>query len=300
MSVLKWHRVTVIGCGLIGSSFALAIKRAGLVARLAGWDVSPAVLDEALGRGHIDEVDQALVKGDVSSSDLIYLAMPVGEIIKFLGERGAQVKPSAVITDAGSTKEEVCRSARAYLPKDRRFVGGHPVAGSHLRGQAHARSDLFKGASYVLTIDGDATDPQALAALEDTFVLLGAHITLMTPHEHDRAMALVSHLPQILSSALKVIIQDQPDAVALTALSGNGYRDMTRLAASSWTVWRDIIGTNPAEIATALDALMEKLAGVREELRVYSEPAGNGLSATGALFERSQQTAAGQNTGRKL
>src|ERR1700682_2595616 len=150
-----WNRVTIIGCGLIGASFALALRRAGACARIAGWDTSAPVLDEAVRTGVIDEVDQAFASEAVSSSDLIYLAMPVGEIIDFLRERGRQIKPGAVITDAGSTKVEICRAARLHLPDAQQFVGGHPVAGSHLPGLAHARDDLFAGAPYVLITDGD-------------------------------------------------------------------------------------------------------------------------------------------------
>src|SRR5688572_9128722 len=150
---MSWNRVTIIGCGLIGASFALALRRAGACAQIAGWDSSASELDEAVRTGVIDDVDQAFANpglvdaknpGEgVSRSDLIYLAMPVGEIIDFLRTRGSQIRPDAVITDAGSTKVEICRAARLYLPEAHQFIGGHPVAGSHLHGLAHARSDLF-------------------------------------------------------------------------------------------------------------------------------------------------------------
>jgi prephenate dehydrogenase len=161
MSQPKWERVTIVGCGLVGSSFALALRRAGLCGRLAGWDSSAAVLDEAIGRGVIDEVDSAFAEGGISPSDLIYLATPVGEIIRFFGERGGQVKTGALVTDAGSTKVEVCRAARQHLPAGRQFVGGHPVAGHHLGGLAHARAGLFEGASYVLIKEDDEAAPPA-------------------------------------------------------------------------------------------------------------------------------------------
>lgn len=276
-----------MGCGLIGASFALAVRRAGACARLAGWDSSAPVLEEAVRSGVIDEVDQAFASGAVSSSDLIYLAMPVREIIRALRERGEQIKPGAVVTDAGSTKVEVCRAARLYLTEDRQFVGGHPVAGSHLRGLAHARADLFTGAPYVLVKDEDGWERPGAAAFKETLDLLGARVTLMTADEHDRVMALVSHLPQIVSSALAAVTRDQPDADALINLSGAGYRDMTRLASSSWSVWRDILATNSTETVAALDALVEKLATVRDELRDCSERAGGELNMTSSLFEKS-------------
>ena len=292
----SWERVTVVGCGLIGASFALAMGCAeSACARLAGWDASQSVLDEAIRRGVIDEADQSFSGGEVSSSDLIYLAMPVGEIIKFLREHGQQFKPGAVVTDAGSTKQEVCRAARAEPRRDWRFVGGHPIAGSHLRGLENARADLFAGAPYVLTTVEEEGDQQALAAFAETLGTLGARVTRMSAREHDRALALISHLPQLVSSALAATIGEQPDAHALAALAGAGYRDMTRLAASPWGVWRDILATNPTQIAAALDALLEKLAAVRDELRRdYSATGGdNKLSTASILFgEHPLRTAA--------
>jgi prephenate dehydrogenase len=284
----SWHRVTVIGCGLIGASFALALRRACAGVRLAGWDASAEVLDEALRRGIIDESDEAFAGGEgVSASDLIYLAMPVGEIINFLSKRGAQVKPGAIITDAGSTKEEVCGAARARLPRDRRFVGGHPIAGSHLRGPAHARADLFNGAPYVLTVDEENTDGEALSRVEASVALLGARVRKMTAREHDRAMAMVSHLPQLVASALAALIRDQPDADALNTLAGTGYRDWARLSDSSWLVWRDILATNPLQIADALDGLAYRLAAVSDELRAYgTTDGGKELGAARAMFRQ--------------
>src|SRR6267378_1237028 len=278
-----WNRVTIIGCGLIGASFALALRRSAACARIAGWDSSGSELDEAVRTGVIDEVDQAFALDGVSSSDLIYLAMPVGEIIEFLRERGWQVAAGAVITDAGSTKVEICRAARLHLPEAQQFVGGHPVAGSHLQGLAHARSDLFAGAPYVLVTKGDQDAGHAHAAIKETLDLMGAHVTSMTAAEHDRVMALISHLPQIVSSALAAVNRDQPDADALVSLSGTGYRDMTRLASSPWSMWGDILATNSSETVAAIDALVGKLTAVRDELRDRSERVESELTITRRL-----------------
>lgn len=282
-----WNRVTIAGCGLIGASFALALRRAGASTRIAGWDTSTSVLAEALRIGVIDEVDSAFASGGVSSSDLIYLAMPVGEIIEFLRERGPQINPGAVITDAGSTKVEVCRAAQLHLTEAQQFVGGHPVTGSHLQGLAHARSDLFGGAPYVLIVDSNQYEGQAHIALKETLGLLGAQVIYMTAAEHDRMMALVSHLPQIVSSALAAVTKDQPDDDALINLSGSGYRDMTRLAASSWSMWGDILATNSTETVAALDALVGKLTAVRKELAGCSERPERELTITKSLFRDS-------------
>jgi prephenate dehydrogenase len=284
----SWQRVTVVGCGLVGSSFALAMRRAGACARLAGWDVSEAALGEALRRGIVDEVDEAFKAGGASGSDLIYLAMPVGQIVAFLRGPAREVRPGAVVTDAGSTKLEVCRAAVTGAPRGWRFVGGHPVAGSHLSGPAHARADLFVGAPYVLASEADGSDPGALSALSETLGLLGARVRVMPAREHDRAMAFLSHLPQLVSGALAAVGRNQLDARALRDLSGTGYRDLTRLAASPWSVWRDILSTNSAEVADALDALLETLAAARDELRADGRAPGVPSDSTRALFDQLQ------------
>ena len=295
MSKPMWNRVTVVGCGLVGASFALALKRAGACACVAGWDADPRVLDEALRLGVIDETDEAFKGGGVSQSDLVYLATPVGQIVEFLRACAPHVKPGAVITDAGSTKVEVCRAARACTQKGWRFVGGHPVAGSHLRGPVHARADIFEGAPYVLTPPEDGSHPAALAALEETLSLFGARVRVTGAAEHDRALARLSHLPQLVSCALAATACEGADEVELSALAGPGYRDMTRLASSPWGIWRDILATNPKDVADALDSLIPKLAAARDGLREHSRQLcedtegarrGDSLAAARALFGR--------------
>lgn len=291
----RWDRVTVIGCGLVGASFALALKRAGACGRVAGWDAAPSVLEEALRLGAIDEVDEAFAADDISQSDLVYIAAPVGQIVEFLRAGAPHVKPGACVTDAGSTKVEVCRAARAHAGKSWRFVGGHPVAGSHLRGPSHARAELFEGAPYVLTPPDDGSDPAALEALTETLSLLGARVRVMPAEEHDRALARLSHLPQLVSCALAATVTEETDEVELSALAGPGYRDMTRLAASSWDIWQDIFATNSSEVADALGSLINKLADARDGLREHSRQLcedmegarhDEGLAAARSLFGR--------------
>ena len=291
----RWDRVTVVGCGLVGASFALALRRAGACGGVAGWDADPAALEEALRLGVVDEVDAAFEGGGVSQSDLVYLAAPVGEIVEYLRAGAPHVRAGAVVTDAGSTKREVCRAAGSHAERAWRFVGGHPVAGSHLRGPAHARADLFEGAPYVLTPPEDGSDPTALAALEETFALLGARVRVMRASEHDRALASLSHLPQLVSCALAATAGDEMNEAELSALAGPGYRDMTRLASSPWGIWRDILATNPEDVADALDALTLKLsaasAGLREHSRQLLEDRegarrGDHLAAARSLFGR--------------
>jgi prephenate dehydrogenase len=290
-----WDRVTVVGCGLVGASFALALREAGACSGVAGWDTDPVVLGEALRLGVIEEVDEAFREGGVSGSDLVYLAAPVGQIVEFLRAGAPHVRPGAVVTDAGSTKVEICRAASSQTEKAWRFVGGHPVAGSHLRGPAHARAQLFEGAPYVLTPPEDASDLSALAALEETLGALGARVRVMTAEEHDRALARLSHLPQLVSCALSTAVGEDLGAGELSALAGPGYRDMTRLASSPWAVWRDILDTNPQEVADALDSLIPKLAAARDGLREHSRRRredsegarrAEGLAAARSLFGR--------------
>lgn len=282
---MKVERITVVGCGLIGASFALALRRSGVGVRIAGWDSSAATLEQALRTGVIDEADEAIPRGQVSPSDLVYLAMPVGAIIRFLQERGAQVERGAIVTDAGSTKSEVCVAALNYLPAGRHFVGGHPVAGSHLPGLAHARPDLFTNAPYVLINEQPHTDETALATMKELVELLGARTIVTAAAEHDQAMALVSHLPQLISSALAATVKAQSEADALQRLAGTGYRSMTRLAESSWGIWGDIFSTNAGPVANALDELLDKLAAVRDELRQGASRPPARLVKTGALFD---------------
>jgi prephenate dehydrogenase len=278
--------VTVVGCGLIGASFALAVKESGACGRVAGWDARPEVLDEALARGVIDEIDLSFCNGGQaaknelqafndseetcsdgrqSSSDLLYLAMPVSAILEFLRNHGGKIKPGTTVTDAGSTKLEVCRVARKYLSDQILFVGGHPIAGSQHAGLAHARAGLFKDAPYVLIEDGKQNDERFIA-LKETLSSIGARVYEMEAEAHDRAMALVSHLPQLISSAISATVKDRPEGEALMKITGGGYRDMTRLAASPWEMWRDILATNRGPIASALNEVIERLTAVRTEL----------------------------------
>lgn len=281
----QYERVTVVGCGLIGASFALALRRACAHTRIAGWDASPQVLDEALRRGVIDEVDASLVRGEAPAADLVYLATPITQIISFLRDYGAAIQPRTVITDAGSTKLEICRAARAHLPQNCEFIGGHPIAGSHLGGPSNAHANLFENAAYVLTPERESVAVENLAGVVSAF---GACVRRMDAAEHDRAMALVSHLPQIISSALAAIVAGHEDAQAMHRLSGAGYRDMTRLAASSWSIWRDILATNREPIAEALDAYIARLTAIRDELRRGDDDDDN--DAARSLFASVQQT----------
>lgn len=289
MALLRFKQLTVIGCGLIGGSFALAFRRIEPGATIAGWDTSPAVLKAALHRGVIEKIDEAFASGGRSDSDLIYLAMPVKAIIDFLRTAGTQLKPEAVITDAGSTKEEICRAAR-HLPNDIIFIGGHPIAGSEQAGLSRARANLFTGAPYVL-IDEDFQLADHRRLLQKTLATIGARVKLMSAIEHDRALAKVSHLPQLLSSTIAATIKCDANSAEMLEIAGSGLRDMTRLSKSSWSMWRDIMATNPVFIKQALDDFMFKLQAMRGELDKCSVGKGREMDVARQLFNDAQSFA---------
>jgi prephenate dehydrogenase len=286
MTAYVWNRATIVGCGLIGASFARALKKNGICRMLAGWDCEPRVLDEALKLGIIDEVDTCFssTSSSPSASDLIYLAMPVGSIISFLKDLGSQVKPDVVITDAGSTKVEICKAAQTYLEKDRHFMGGHPIAGSHLSGLSHASPDLFAGAPYIL-IGENSDESAAFLKVKQTLTALGSQAYRMRAVEHDRVMSLLSHLPQLTSVALSSTVRKRLGSAFFLKLAGTGYHDMTRLAESSWSMWEDILRTNAAPIADALEGLGERLCVVSKELRQLEADPTSKLSETQRLFK---------------
>ncbi len=285
----KWNRVTIVGCGLIGGSFALALRETGMCRRIAGWDTDAEVLQEALRRGIIDEVDSSFVDGAVSQSDLIYLAMPVGGILEFLRARGQQMNAGTLVTDAGSTKVAICRAAREHLPDGVVFVGGHPIAGSQHSGLAHAAETLFTDAPYVLVSNDEESD--RVRFFMNTLTATGARVRFMNAEDHDRVLALVSHLPQILSSTLAAVVNGEDGAGSLLDLAGSGWRDMTRLAGSSWAMWHDILETNNVQVTTALDVFAQKLDIVRAELRACTEGKHSEMIATEQIFTEANSLA---------
>jgi prephenate dehydrogenase len=196
-------------------------------------------------------------------ADLIFLAAPIGGIIDFLKTRAQQIKPGASVTDAGSTKVEICRVAQSALPSTIAFIGGHPMAGSENTGVEFARADLFEGATWALMKDSGVDEArfQALQSLLESF---GARTLITQPAEHDAAVALISHLPQLVASSLAALLNDENELAR--PLAATGWRDMTRLAGSAWSVWRDICLTNQPNISQALDALITELQQLKDAL----------------------------------
>ena len=249
---------------MIGGSFALAARRAGIVDRITGWD-SRQVLDEACARGIIDGEEDSFETGEGCPADLIYLAAPVGGIMNLIRTRGGSFKSGAIVTDAGSTKREICRIARKTIPNGVGFVGGHPMAGSHNAGLQHANADLFRNAPYAVIVDEAKTANDSVPVVEDVIRKIGARPVRVTAQEHDRAVARVSHVPQLIATALACVTTVGVNESGVR-LSGAGFSEMVRLAASRWSVWEDICRTNSDEIALALDELIGELEATRSSI----------------------------------
>jgi len=269
--------VAIVGVGLIGGSFALALRATGFAGRIIGVS-SPGAVRAAIERGIVDE---ALPLADAAAlADLIYLARPIEGILAVLDQLDSYVQPGALITDAGSTKAAICARAAQKIRRGQ-FVGGHPMAGKEARGAAEAEARLFHGRPYILT--------SPCPPLEHLIATFGARVVLMPPAEHDRLVALTSHLPQLISTALAASIGTEPDAARV---AGPAALDLTRLALSPYEIWRDIFATNAANIDAALEIFIAKLASLRSELRspTIEQEFENAAAAARTLRDRPSTT----------
>lgn len=244
---MMFEQLGLIGCGMMGGSFALALKRAGLVKRVVGYSKSPSTTERARQLGVIDvEAPSALLA--VSGADLVLLAVPVSATEATFKAIRHLVRGDVLIMDVGSTKREVIDAARRVL-KDQVgvFVPTHPIAGKELAGVDHADPDLYKGRQVILT-PIERTLTSQLEKAHKVWAALGCHVKQMSPEAHDAAYAAVSHLPHLVAFALMNGIQSQPQAEDFLSLAGPGFRDFTRIAASDPVVWRDILMSNREEL----------------------------------------------------
>ncbi len=262
---IHFKHITIFGVGLIGGSFALAAREAGLAERITGCG-DTKFLEAALSHKVIDGVDETFEKGETSDADFIYLAAPVSAILDFLREKGSLIRAGAIVTDAGSAKREICEVARESLPANVHFVGGHPMAGSHKVGVEFANAELFKRAPYAVVVE-DSTQASSEAVLKITSVVeaLGGRVVKLTAEEHDELSARISHAPQLISIAIANAVAKSKNTKAL-ALAGTGFGDMTRLGRSSWSVWEDIVKANRDEIAAALTEVILELQAARDSI----------------------------------
>lgn len=253
-----FERVAVIGVGLIGGSFALALKAAKRCGHVVGAGRSAANLQLALERGAIDSIESD-VAAAVRGADLVLVATPVAQFSGVMLSMEKALKPGAIVTDAGSTKRDVVAAARAALgAKIAQFVPAHPIAGAEQSGAAAANPELFRGRRLVLTPlqENKKHDIEAIASL---WTALGARVSRMTPEEHDDVFAAVSHLPHLLAFALVSDLSARANAAKLFGYAAGGFRDFTRIASSHPEMWRDICVANRDRLLHELHLFENKL-----------------------------------------
>ena len=242
-----FNQLGVIGCGLMGGSFALALKRAGLVKRVVGYSKSPSTTERAKKLGVIDMAAESALLA-VSGSDIVLVSVPVAASEATFKAIRDLLEPGVLLMDVGSTKRDVVDAARRVL-KDRvgSFVPAHPIAGKEVAGIANADATLYAGRQVILTPISQ-TRPELLQKATDVWAAIGAQVLRMTPENHDAAFAAVSHLPHLLAFAYFNAVAGQPAGKDYLSLGGPGFRDFTRIAASDPTVWRDILMSNREEL----------------------------------------------------
>jgi len=277
------ERLAVIGAGLIGGSFALALKQAGQVGSVVGAGRSQKKnLEIAKARGILDEI-AADAAHAVQGADFVLLAVPVGQMEGVMQAIAPQLAQEVVVSDVGSTKQDVVALAQTYLADSlSRFVPGHPIAGAETSGAEAARPDLFSGRNVVLTPLPD-TNFRALVKAQSAWQACGAKVSIMQAGQHDRIFAAVSHLPHLLAYALVDMLDSRPDAEVFFNYAASGFRDFTRIASSSPEMWRDIALANKHALLVELGAYEAKL----EELKAALSAADG--DALMNIFSRAQQ-----------
>jgi prephenate dehydrogenase len=263
---MNFNRIAIVGLGLVGGSFGLALEKSGFPGVRVGCDAAE-LIGPAVAVGAIDEGSADLGTA-VRDADLLIVATPVGAILDLLPRLKKTASPRALVTDVGSTKREICQRARQALGDAPLFVGGHPLAGKERSGLENADARLFEGARYVLTpLSPDHLTDERVKAFSSLLEGLGARPFVTDASAHDRAVGFLSHLPQLLASALASLIAEQgaEDFMPLE-LAASGFRDITRLAESPYGLWRDICLTNTENIQLALGALIDKLEAMKLHL----------------------------------
>lgn len=254
-------RVALIGVGMVGGSLLAAWRRAGLVTQATGCDVDPQALATAQRSGLIEHTATSAALA-VAGAEVVVVATPVGAMREVFAQLAPQLPPDAVVTDVGSTKSDVIEQARAGLGAAfPRFVPAHPIAGKELPGVEHADAALFVGKRLIVTPTAQ-TDAAALERIERCYAAIGATVERMDAAAHDHIFAAVSHLPHLLSFALVAAIGGQVDGERKLGYGGAGFRDFTRIAASSPLMWRDICVANRRAIGAELRgyrALLDRL-----------------------------------------
>lgn len=273
MTKPQFNKIVIFGVGLIGGSFGLALRKAKAVGEVVGFGRSQKSLDQALHLGLIDRKGEYIAK-EVSEADIVLLALPVGQMDKRIGGESGMtlemiasfIKPNTIVMDAGSTKSDVVRVARAFL-KDKigQFIPAHPIAGAEKSGPEAALSDLYVGKRVVLTPLKE-NSRESIARARKVWELCGANVSELTPEEHDGVFAAVSHLPHLLSFALVHDLAQRENKELLLSFAASGFRDFTRIAASSPEMWRDISLANRDALLRELQQYINELSSLQQAL----------------------------------
>jgi prephenate dehydrogenase len=290
-----FNQLGVIGCGLMGGSFALALKRGGLVKRVIGYSKSPSTTERARKMGVIDDAAESALLA-VSGSDIVLIAVPVAATETTFRAIRHLVDPGVLFMDVGSTKRDVVDAARRVL-KERvvRFVPAHPIAGKEAGGVQHADAALYQGRQVILTPLAN-TDPALVQKATDVWSAIGCQVLKMTPDNHDAAFAAVSHLPHLLAFAYFSAVARQPAGNDYLSLAGPGFRDFTRIAASDPAVWRDILISNREEILKQSLRFRHTLDAIEHVIRSGNGEALEDLIRQAADARSNWQMSAGAKT----
>jgi prephenate dehydrogenase len=272
------NKLVIIGVGLIGGSFALALRKAELAGHIVGVGRSRENMRRALKLGVIDEIAGNLSSA-LKGADIVFLAIPVGQTGEIMAQISPHLESDSIVTDAGSTKRDVITVARSHLAEHlKNFVPGHPVAGAEQSGAGAANAELFRGKNVVLT-PLEETSPEAIKRVTELWQACGAQVSLMGASQHDKILASVSHLPHVLAFTLMnhISAEHRPEDLLPSnnlplpsggplRFAGTGFRDFTRIAGSSPEMWRDICLANREALSRQIDAYQQELATVREML----------------------------------
>lgn len=263
-----FHRIAIVGVGLIGGSLGQALKKLSAKVHVRGIGRDAERLQRAVELGAIDEFDLSVEKA-LRDRDLVVLATPVEHILQMLETLGPNLDPGTVVTDVGSTKRLICRRARHHLPSGNEFIGGHPVAGREVSGVDNSLPRLFQQSPYILCPQPGIRS-QNLQSMIRMVEGLGAKPTVMDAEDHDLFISWTSHLPQLISTALAGVsaLEDTADH-KLVRISGTGFRDMIRLAGSPYAVWKGILETNDDNIDLTLEAFIRQLEKMRSDLKEH-------------------------------
>jgi prephenate dehydrogenase len=256
--------IAIVGVGLIGGSIAAALRRRHAAVRIVGIGRNAARLEQAQQAGLIDvAATSPAAAGDAA---LVAICTPVDRIVEDARDIARCLRPGALITDAGSVKGRICSELQHDLPEGVTFVGSHPLAGSEKNGWEHSDAELFEGRVCVVT-PASSTQPDALQRVEEFWRTLGMRIVRMSPEEHDRALAITSHVPHVAAAALAAQLTD-----ALRELAATGFRDTTRIAAGDPELWAAILLANADSVTAGIDRVMEQMAAFRTAIESGDEP----------------------------